>query len=96
MPTYRRRRDATTRHHARSERDHSSPLSKATPHLSQLYSSRDLRAILGNCSDMTLWRYRKSAGLPAPIKLAGGRYGRNFWRREAIDAWLASRAAATA
>ncbi len=40
-----------------------------------LLSSRQLRELAGEVSDMTLWRWVKAGIIPKPIKING----RNFW-----------------
>lgn len=45
-----------------------------------------LRETLGGVSDMTIWRWQKSAelGFPHPIKIQGRRY----WREADVLDWL--------
>lgn len=40
-------------------------------------------------STMSLWRWVRDGRFPAPVKMSG----RNYWRRDEIDAWLAERSA---
>lgn len=60
----------------------------------RFYTTAQLQAILGNVSSMSLWRWQKESGMPAPIKLFGRATGRNFWRRADIEKWLATRTTA--
>jgi predicted DNA-binding transcriptional regulator AlpA len=46
-------------------------------------SSRQVRGMFGNVSDMTLWRWMDSRGFPRPRK----RSGRNFWVLGEVKDW---------
>lgn len=52
-------------------------------------TSKQVRAKLGDCSDMTIWRYLRDANLdfPKPIYIRA----RRFWDEAEIDAWLEAR-----
>ena len=56
-----------------------------------LVPSSELRAELGNVSDMTLWRWSRDPALdfPEPIYIRKRRY----WKRADIDAWKEAQAA---
>ena len=51
--------------------------------------SGQLRAELGEISDMTLWRWLRDSGLnfPRPVQIRNRRY----WRRSEVDRWKATR-----
>jgi predicted DNA-binding transcriptional regulator AlpA len=54
-----------------------------------LISGRQLRQLLGNCSEMHIWRLLNKQELqplafPRPIKING----RNYWRLGAIRGWI--------
>lgn len=55
--------------------------------LPQICSPREVRLALG-VSESTLYRLRRDGEFPAPIRLSRTRIG---WRREVVEAWLASR-----
>jgi predicted DNA-binding transcriptional regulator AlpA len=62
----------------------------------QLLSSKQVRAALGNCSDMHIWRLSHDAryaalGFPQRVKIAK----RNFWRASELAAWIDAQAAKT-
>lgn len=48
-----------------------------------MMTSKQVREACGNVSDMTLWRWSKADGFPAPIKLNRRRY----WRAAEVAAW---------
>jgi predicted DNA-binding transcriptional regulator AlpA len=52
-----------------------------------LLNSRVLRHMLGDISDMTLYRWTRR-GFPAPDVV---HQGRKFWHRWTIDRWIADR-----
>lgn len=52
----------------------------------QLLTEKALRALLGNVSSMTVWRWMKRGLLPQPIKLGA----RNFWYVREVRAFLAA------
>ena len=67
-------------------------MSQAQPvstELSRIISPRKLYTLLG-VSHTTLWRMRRTAGLPDPIRLSPGRVG---WPESQIQEWLDSRTA---
>jgi len=43
-----------------------------------------VRALCGDVSDMTLWRWLQERNFPKPIYIAG----RRFWREADVVAWL--------
>ena len=45
-----------------------------------LMQSRQVRAALGDVSDMTIWRWVKAGILPEPIKINS----RNYWRQSEV------------
>lgn len=51
-----------------------------------------VRALCGDVSDMTLWRWLQERNFPQPIYIAGRRY----WKEAEILAWLESREQAPA
>ena len=53
-----------------------------------LLTSAQIRASIGNISEMTLWRWSLSLGFPPPDKIINRR---KFWRRATIKYWLATR-----
>lgn len=55
-------------------------------------TSRQMKAMLGNVCDMTLWRWQRdpALGFPSPVKIKS----RNYWRESDVAAWLESRAEA--
>jgi predicted DNA-binding transcriptional regulator AlpA len=61
-----------------------------------LMTSKQVRAVLGNCSDMHIWRLendQRYADLEFPQHLKIGR--RNFYRAHEISAWIEEQAAKT-
>ena len=58
-----------------------------------LISSARFRALLGEISDMTLWRWSTDAALhfPVPVYIRT----RRFWREAEVLAWIEDRAAAS-
>lgn len=60
----------------------------------RLLTSRQVRNLLGNMSDMSLWRWINSPtmGFPQPTYLAR----RRFWSEAEIAAWLGAQARQTA
>jgi hypothetical protein len=55
-----------------------------------LLTSSATRASVGNISEMTLWRWHRDLGFPAPdVRIAR----RKFWRRGTIQSWVAGQAA---
>jgi len=54
-------------------------------------NSAQVRAILGDVTEMTLWRWERELGFPRPVKLGGG--GRNFWWLPTVLDWAHARAA---
>ena len=48
-----------------------------------LVNRRLLRQLIP-ASDMTIWRWERAAKFPARITING----RNYWRKDEIDAWL--------
>ena len=52
-----------------------------------LITSNEVRKLLGNISNTTLWRRVKDGTLPQPIKLGNGRmnYFKESWIRDIID-----------
>ncbi|MGV8856898.1 MAG: helix-turn-helix transcriptional regulator [Devosia sp.] len=57
----------------------------------QLLPASEVRR-LAPISTVTRWRWVKEGLFPKPIKLAG----RNYWRHDEIQAWLAKQSAARA
>lgn len=55
-----------------------------------LLMSGQVRATLGNISEMTLWRWQRDLGFPSPDHVINRR---SFWRRGTVRRWLASRPA---
>ena len=53
-----------------------------------LLTSAQVRAMLGNISDMTLWRWQRDLGFPPPDHVINRR---NYWRRGRARHWLATR-----
>jgi predicted DNA-binding transcriptional regulator AlpA len=51
--------------------------------LPSLIRSSTVKAMFDGISDMTLWRWIKQRGFPAPTKL----HGRNYWNPEEIEQW---------
>jgi hypothetical protein len=51
-----------------------------------LFDAIAARRYVGNISDMTLWRWRKSLGFPEEDLRIGHR---RFWRLSTIEGWLA-------
>lgn len=62
-----------------------------TDKLQQL-TSKDVRALLGGISDMTLWRLEQDlqAGFPKPARIRSRRY----WSEAALAAWIAGQGGA--
>ena len=60
--------------------------------LNQQLTSKDVRALMGNISDMTLWRMEKdeSCGFPKPTRIRRRRY----WSGAELDAWLSQKSEA--
>jgi len=56
------------------------PLSMDDP----LIPATKLRKIVGDISDMTLWRWSKHRGFPSPTKIGRRRY----WRQSEVTAWV--------
>jgi len=58
---------------------------------SKLIGAAPLRELLGDISDMTLWRWlgRSDLNFPQPIVISRRRY----WRKSDIDGWLEKMAA---
>ena len=54
----------------------------------RLIPARALRTLLGDASNMTIWRWRSRHQLPSPIKING----RNYWRLGEVLAWIEARA----
>lgn len=52
----------------------------------QLLTEPAVRALLGNVSSMTLWRWLKRGILPAPLSISR----RNYWRASEIRTWMDS------
>lgn len=54
--------------------------------LSRQLNSKDVRTLLGNCSDMTLWRLENDAtsGFPKPARIRSRRY----WSEAALATWI--------
>src|SRR6266480_1949100 len=50
----------------------------------QLIQAHELRAILGNVSDMWLWRRLREGDFPKPFMIGK----RRFWRRDEIAAYI--------
>ena len=68
------------RHNAEADRDDEA-----------LIGIRPLRQLLGDCSEMHVWRLLNvytDLRFPHPIKING----RNYWRRREIVAWIAAQA----
>lgn len=59
----------------------------------KLMTARQVRAVVGSISDMTLWRWAhdEHLGFPKPILIQGRRY----WRDVEINSWLNERARAS-
>ena len=54
-------------------------------------TSRQVRGVLGEISDMTLWRYRQELpDFPEPVKIRGA----NYWRASELESWMEARSAA--
>ena len=55
----------------------------------KLLSARQVRAVLGGCSDMTIWRYLadEELGFPRPCYIRR----RRFWRAGDLRRWLQER-----
>lgn len=58
-----------------------------------LITSRDVRHMIGNVSDMTLWRWMNDKGyeslaFPKPVKINT----RNYWDINTMREWIASQA----
>lgn len=51
-----------------------------------LISAGTARALAGNISPMTLWRWRRAGIVPSPVVIQG----RNYWRRHAFLAAIAA------
>jgi len=58
----------------------------------QLETQSTTKRRLGGVSDMTIWRWQRERGFPAPIKIAG----RNFRRSRDVSAWVRRQAMAEA
>jgi predicted DNA-binding transcriptional regulator AlpA len=58
---------------------------RSGPRDEELINASDMRKMLGDVSDMTLWRWlrRKELGFPQPAIICGRRY----WRRSDIIRW---------
>lgn len=54
----------------------------------QLETQSTTKRRLGGVSDMTIFRWQRDRGFPAPIKIAG----RNYRRAADIDRWVAQQA----
>jgi prophage regulatory protein len=57
----------------------------------QLYRYKNLVALGIVTNRMTLWRWQRNHGFPAPVRLGPNT---RAWIRSEVDAWLAERAAA--
>lgn len=57
------------------------------PH--RLIAAADVRAMFGDVSDMTIWRWLKDANLNFPKPIYVQR--RRFWREAELVAWIGSR-----
>lgn len=59
----------------------------------QMIGARQVRELVGNISEMTLWRWMQNERLafPKPIVIQRRRY----WRKEEVTAWLDQRALAS-
>lgn len=55
------------------------------------YREPDILALVG-CSKATLWRWRRDGLFPPPVELGPNSLA---WRREDVEAWIASRPAVT-
>lgn len=54
----------------------------------EFLTARDVMRRL-KVSRVTLWEMCKSSRFPQPVKAAsGGRHGRNFWLKSAVNAWF--------
>ena len=60
--------------------------------LNRQLTSKDVRALLGNCSDMTLWRLEndQESGFPKPARIRSRRY----WSEAALGTWIKSKGGA--
>lgn len=45
-----------------------------------LITSKQLRHLAGDVSDMTVWRWVKTGVVPSPIKING----RNYWKKQEV------------
>jgi predicted DNA-binding transcriptional regulator AlpA len=56
----------------------------------QMIGARQVRGLVGNISEMTLWRWKHNERLafPKPIVIQRRRY----WRKDEVTAWLNQRA----
>jgi predicted DNA-binding transcriptional regulator AlpA len=61
--------------------------------MERLLPKREVRRLLGDPSDTTLWRMCKSGRFPAPVGISPGRKG---WPESKVQAWIAERIAAAA
>ena len=59
-----------------------------TGDVNRLISASDVRAMFGNVSDMTIWRWLQNANLnfPKPIYVMR----RRFWREAELIEWIAN------
>ncbi len=60
--------------------------------MGELLSTKQVRAFFGDAvSEMTLWRWTRELGFPAPDKVArrsDGKVARKWWRRATVERWL--------
>lgn len=58
-----------------------------------LLTSKQVKAMCGNVSDMAIWRWTRDPQVqfPAPLKLESRTNSRNFWRLGDIRRWQAER-----
>jgi predicted DNA-binding transcriptional regulator AlpA len=66
------------------------PKSTETANSAGLINTRSVRALCGEISDMTLWRWTRDLDFPMPDLVI---CRRKFWRRASVDAWLDAQAA---